>query len=184
MTEVASAVDLASTGTPVRVAAVTGPTEVDIRVVEQFLYREARLADEFDLDGWESLWTADAVYWVPAIADDADPNTTMSVIYDNRSRIGLRIKQLKTGKRHTQIPRSRLRRVVSNVELLGPAGDHGDIAVEANFVLVESRERGREVWGGRYTYRLRVVDGELRMAYKKVALVDNARVLPTLSFLI
>jgi hypothetical protein len=56
--------------------------------------------------------------------------------------------------------------------------------VEANFVLVESRERGREVWAGRYTYRLRLVEGELRLAYKKVALVDNARVLPTLAFLI
>jgi 3-phenylpropionate/cinnamic acid dioxygenase small subunit len=157
--------------------------DLDIRVIEAFLYREARLADEFEVDAWESLWTDDALYWVPAMADDADPNTKMSVIYDNRSRIALRVKQINTGKRHSQIPRSRLRRVVSNVEVLG-TGDNGDATVEANFVLVESRERGREIWAGRYTYRLRVVDGELRMAYKKVALVDNARVLPTMSFLI
>jgi 3-phenylpropionate/cinnamic acid dioxygenase small subunit len=163
---------------------VTAATDVDIRVIEQFLYREARLADEFELEEWESLWTDDALYWVPAIADDADPDTTMSVIYDNRSRIRLRVKQLNTGKRHSQIPRSRLRRVVSNVEILGTDSDTGDISVGANFMLLESRERGREVWGGRYTYRLRLVDGELRMAYKKVALVDNARVLPTMSFLI
>jgi 3-phenylpropionate/cinnamic acid dioxygenase small subunit len=177
--------------------AVAASTDVDIRVIEAFLYREARLADEFDVDGWESLWTDDGLYWVPAMADDSDPNTQMSVIYDNRSRIALRVKQINTGKRHSQTPRSRLRRVVSNVEVLGtdpngtdpngtdPNGaDSGDVTVEANFVLVESRERGREVWAGRYTYRLRVVDGELRMSYKKVALVDNARVLPTMSFLI
>ena len=163
--------------------AVPASADVDIRVIEAFLYREARLADEFDVDAWESLWTDDALYWVPAMADDADPNTKMSVIYDNRSRIALRVKQINTGKRHSQIPRSRLRRVVSNVEVLG-AAENGDATVEANFVLVESRERGREIWAGRYTYRLRVVDGELRMAYKKVALVDNARVLPTMSFLI
>jgi 3-phenylpropionate/cinnamic acid dioxygenase small subunit len=163
--------------------AVAASTDVDIRVIEAFLYREARLADEFDVDGWESLWTDDGLYWVPAMADDSDPDTQMSVIYDNRSRIALRVKQINSGKRHSQTPRSRLRRVVSNVEVLG-AAENGDVTVEANFVLVESRERGREIWAGRYTYRLRALDGELRMSYKKVALVDNARVLPTMSFLI
>jgi 3-phenylpropionate/cinnamic acid dioxygenase small subunit len=158
------------------------PTLPDIRRIEQFLYREARLADEHDYDGWESLWTDDALYWVPAGGDDIDPATQMSIVHDNRRRIATRIKQFHTGKRHTQIPASRLRRVVSNVEVIPTEG--ADTTVEANFVLVESRERGKEIWAGRYTYRLREVGGELRMAYKKVALVDNARVIPTMSFLI
>lgn len=156
--------------------------EPDIRVVEQFLYREARLADEHRYDDWEALWTDDALYWVPAGSDDADPMTRMSVVHDNRNRISTRIRQFKTGRRHSQTPASRLRRVVSNVEILGPLDI--DTVVGANFVLVESRERGKEIWAGRYTYRLRMVDGDLKMSYKKVALVDNARVLPTMSFLI
>jgi benzoate/toluate 1,2-dioxygenase beta subunit len=106
----------------------------------------------------------------------------MSIINDNRNRIATRIAQLKTGRRHSQIPRSRLRRVVSNVEIEGVDGD--DTTVGANFVLVESRERGKQLWAGRYTYRLRLVDRELRMASKKVALVDNELAIPTLSFLI
>lgn len=160
---------------------LAGP-ELDIRAVERFLYREARLADEHDYDGWESLWTDDGLYWVPANGDDIDPETRMSIVYDNRSRIATRIRQFKTGRRLSQLPASRLRRVVSNIELLDVNGQ--DTTVEANFVLVESRERAKEVWAGRYTYRLRPVDGELRMAYKKVALVDNARAIPTMSFLI
>src|SRR5205814_632090 len=36
------------------------PLAVDLlREVEQFLFREARLADEGDYDGWEALWTDD-----------------------------------------------------------------------------------------------------------------------------
>jgi 3-phenylpropionate/cinnamic acid dioxygenase small subunit len=155
----------------------------DEREIERFLYREARLADEHDYHGWEALWTDDGLYWVPANGDDIDPMAKMSIVHDNRNRISTRIKQLDTGRRHSQIPASRLRRVVSNIEVLGPA-DNGDLTVEANFMLVESRERGKELWAGRYTYRLRVVGGELRMAYKKVALVDNARAIPTMSFLI
>ncbi|ALE78597.1 aromatic-ring-hydroxylating dioxygenase subunit beta [Pseudonocardia alni] len=159
-------------------------TELDVRTVEQFLYREARFADEHRYEDWEALWTPDALYWVPANDDDADRMTKMSIIHDNRNRIATRIKQYRTGRRHSQVPASRLRRVVSNVEILGTDPDTGDTEVGANFVLVESRERGNRTWAGRYTYRLRVVDGELAMSYKKVALVDNARAIATLAFLI
>lgn len=158
--------------------------DVDLlRAVEQFVYREARLADELDYDAWEALWTDDAVYWVPAGADDIDPTRQMSVIYDNRARIATRVRQLKTGKRHAQTPPSRLRRLVSNVELLD-GDDDGDVGVGANFVVYESRERGVMTWAGRTEYRLRPTDDGLRMASKKVMLIDNDRPLWTLAFLI
>lgn len=163
-------------------------SEADLHAVEQFIYREARLADEHDYEQWESLWTDDGVYWVPARAlpfgsDDADPETQMSVIYDNRSRIATRIKQFQTGKRHSATPPPRVRRVVSNVELLESENDH--LRAGANFVVYESRERGITLWAGRTRYRLtRAPDGELRMAAKHVFLVNNDRPLDTLSFLI
>jgi 3-phenylpropionate/cinnamic acid dioxygenase small subunit len=163
------------------------PDGFDVREVEQFLYREARLADESDYDGWEGLWTDDALYWVPAGGADIDPITKVSVIYDNRNRISTRMKQLRTGKRYAQAPKSNLRRIVGNVELLGgrPNPDGGvDLEVGANVLVFESRERGNELWGGRVTYRLRRLDGQLRLAYKKVVLVDNERALPTMGFLV
>jgi hypothetical protein len=43
--------------------------DLDLRQIEQFLYREARYADEHDYDAWEALWTDDASYWVPAGGD-------------------------------------------------------------------------------------------------------------------
>jgi benzoate/toluate 1,2-dioxygenase subunit beta len=153
-----------------------------LRELEQFIYREARLADEHAYDDWEALWTDDAVYWVPFGSDDSDPETQMSVIYDNRSRIATRIKQFKTGKRHAATPPPRVRRVVSNVELL----EDGDpLRVGANFVVYESRERGITLWAGRAEYRLRRgADDTLRMARKDVFLVNNDRPLDTLAFLI
>jgi 3-phenylpropionate/cinnamic acid dioxygenase small subunit len=157
--------------------------DVDLlREVEQFIYREARLQDELEYDAWEALWTDDAIYWVPVNADDSDPEREMSVIYDNRSRISTRIKQLHTGKRHSQNPPSRLRRLISNVEVLGSDGD--DVLVGANFLVYESRERGVTLWAGRSEYRLRREEGEWRMARKSVYLVNNDRPLNTLAFLI
>lgn len=161
----------------------TGAVDTDLlREVEQFLFREARLADEGDYDGWEALWTDDGVYWIPANGDDIDPTRQMSIIFDNRSRIALRVRQLKHDKRHSQNPRSRLRRIVGNVEILDT--EDADFVVGANFFVYESRERGTTIWAGRYEYRLRRVDGSWRMARKKVMLVDNDRPLSTLAFLI
>ncbi len=151
--------------------------------IEQFLYREARYADEHDYDAWEALWTDDALYSVPAGGDlSGDQGAQMSVIYDNRNRISTRLAQLRTGKRHSQTPPSGLRRLISNVEILDREGD--DTLVGANFLLAESRERGTEIWAGRVTYRLRLSDGDIRLAAKTVLLVNRDRPLPTLAFLI
>jgi 3-phenylpropionate/cinnamic acid dioxygenase small subunit len=163
------------------VTAVTG-AELDLRQIEQFLYREARYADEHDYDAWEALWTDDALYWIPAGADAVDPAMQMSVIYDNRSRISTRLQQLRTGKRHSQSPPSHLRRVISNVEVLNAGG--AETTVGANFILAESRARGVQIWAGRTTYLLRVVEGDIRLACKKVLLVNSDQPLPTLAFLI
>lgn len=155
---------------------------VDPREIEQFLYREARYADEHDYDAWEALWTDDALYWVPVRGTGDDPLHRVSVIYDNRRRISTRLQQLRTGKRYAQSPPSNLRRTISNIEILG--AEDGDIVVGANFLLLESRSRGTELWGGRITYRVREVEGTLRLARKTVVLVNNAEPMPSLTFLI
>ena len=148
----------------------------------QFLYKEARLVDEHRFDEWEALWTDDAIYWVPANGEDTDPERDMSIIYDNRSRIGLRIRQYHTGKRYAQLPVSRLRRLVSNIEVLGeePKGTR----VTANVMLYESHRRGEMIWASRNEYLLRWIDGSCKLAFKKVALVNNGAPLTTMAFLI
>ena len=63
-------------------------SEADRQAVTEFLYREARLADEARYAEWLALWTDDGVYWVPATTDPAaDPDKHLSHIYDNRGRL-------------------------------------------------------------------------------------------------
>lgn len=153
-----------------------------LQEVTQFLYREARLQDTHAYDDWEALWDDEAVYWVPANGEDSDPEKQMSFIYDNRSRIALRIKQLKTGKRHSQTPPSKLARIISNIELLDAEGDR--IRVAANAIIFESNMRGDTMWASRNEYTLRRAGDALRMSRKKVALVNNDKPIFTLSFLV
>jgi len=155
---------------------------VRFQEISQFLYLEARLQDEHRYAEWEALWTDDAIYWVPANGEGGDPEQEMSIIYDNRSRIGLRIRQFFTGKRFSQSPQSRLRRVIANIEVLGE--EERGVNVAANMLLFETSRRGDLVWGARNEYLLRREDAGWRLARKKVALVNNESALKTMAFLI
>ena len=150
--------------------------------VTQFIYREARFQDDHAYDDWESLWTDDGVYWIPANGEGGDPEKEMSIIYDNRSRIALRIRQFHTGKRFSQTPQSRLRRIVSNIEILQHQGD--ELVVTSNAMVFESAVRGDTVWASRNEYTLRREGDALRMARKKVVLVNNETALYSMAFLI
>lgn len=164
---------------PVRLSA---EQELLLRRIEQFLYYEARLQDLHAYDDWEALWADDAVYWIPANGDNTDPETQMSIVYDNRSRIGIRVKQLKTGKRHTQTPRSQLARIIANIEFVAQNGNEFD--VRANSFIHEESLRGAATWAARNDYRLRLVDGAFKLVRKKVVLVNNNKPIYTLSFLV
>jgi 3-phenylpropionate/cinnamic acid dioxygenase small subunit len=150
--------------------------------IGQFLYREARLQDEHRYAEWEALWEDDGVYWIPANGEDTDPETCMSIVYDNRSRIALRVRQLLTGRRHSQEPASRLRHIISNIELLADRG--AELTVGANVLVFESNRRGETLWAARTQYVLRRRGPSFRMARKTVTLVNNDKPLYTLAFLI
>jgi 3-phenylpropionate/cinnamic acid dioxygenase small subunit len=161
---------------------MTAEQRATLQDVTQFIYHEARLQDEHQYDAWESLWTDDGVYWVPANGDDIDPEQQMSILYDNRSRIALRIRQYHTGKRFSQTPKSRLRRLVSNVEIL--SDDGSELRVAANALVFESQTRGDTLWASRNEYTLRREGEGFRMAFKKVMLVNNHTALYSMAFLI
>jgi 3-phenylpropionate/cinnamic acid dioxygenase small subunit len=161
---------------------LTNEQRATLEDVTQFIYREARLQDEHRYDEWEALWTDDGVYWVPANGDGGDPEQVMSIIYDNRSRIALRIRQYHTGKRFSQTPQSRMRRPISNIEVTEDDGQ--ELSVGSNVLIFENQTRGDVLWAARTEYRLRRVDGALRMARKKVNLVNNQDALYSMAFLV
>ncbi len=150
--------------------------------VSQFIYTEARLQDEHQYDEWEALWADDGVYWVPANGADIDPEKEMSIIYDNRSRIALRVRQLHTGRRYAQEPASSLRRTISNIEI--SVLDNGEIEASANALIFESNLRGEFVWAARNIYRLRREGASFKIAKKTVILANNDKALYTLAYLV
>lgn len=154
----------------------------DRQQVEQFLYYEAQLMDEHRYDEWLALWTDDALYWVPAGRDDIDPRREISLIYDDRVRLQTRIARLKSGFAHAQQPKSRMRRVVSNI--LIEEVENAEILAYSNFMLAELRRGKQDVFAGRTVHRLRLHHGNFKLVAKKVLLVNNDESIDNLTFLI
>lgn len=155
---------------------------IDYRRVENFLYREARLMDENAYDEWLALWTADALYWVPCNIDDPDPEAQVSAIYDDRRRLEDRITRLRDGPIYAQDPKSRMRRVISNIEI--EAGSGGEIITHSNFMLAELRRGQQDIFAGRTIHKLRPEGDAFKIALKKVLLLTNDEPIDNLTFLI
>jgi p-cumate 2,3-dioxygenase beta subunit len=138
--------------------------------VEEFLFHEAALLDEWRLDEWLDLLTADARYEVPSNdRPDADPSSTLFTIADDIARIHGRVTRLKDKNAHAEFPRSRTRRLIGNVRIVGRSTR--ELRVEANFVVYRFRRDGsvRE-YVGRYRYVLRPERGALKIARRQAVL--------------
>ena len=139
--------------------------------VEDFLYHEAALLDEWRLDAWQELLTEDACYYVPSNDQpESDHRRALFLIADDRERIRQRIIRVQDPNCHAEYPKSRTRRMIGNVRILGVEGDL--IRVAANFVCYRFRryERVRE-YVGAYHYLLRRAGDSFRIKERRV-LID------------
>ena len=141
--------------------------------VESLLYREARLLDARDLKAWEQLFTDDGCYLVPPVGIDrpqlADPANMLFIVADDRLRLSQRVLRLLKPSAHAEYPPSRLRHLVSNVEVLG-ADAAGRIQVTASFVVYRIRQQEIGTYMGQYWYQLVRTDLELKIAEKRACL--------------
>jgi benzoate/toluate 1,2-dioxygenase subunit beta len=149
--------------------------------IEEFLYFEAKLIDEHRYDEWLGLWTEDGLYWVPCNSDDADPTRQAMIIYDNRARLGERIYRLTSGAAWAQQPRSRTRRLISNVEV---QENEGGFAVESNCLIAELRRSRQDIFAARVLHTLRPAGDSFHIALKKVLLLNNDDPIDNLTFLV
>ena len=158
---------------------------------EAFLYKEARLLDEHRLRDWQALTTDDIIYWVPLGEDNADPKKHLSIIYDDTANLDGRVWRIaESGINHSQDPPSNTVRFISNVEVEA-ADDPNEVLVFSNMLLTEFRPglQRRQMslphwYAAKVRHRLRLVEGEWKIAFKKVSLLDMDGILNAMTFFI
>jgi len=151
--------------------------------VEDFLYHEAALLDAWRLDDWLALLTEDATYRVPSNDEpQSDPKNALFTIADDIRRIRARVARLKDPHAHAEFPRSRTRRLITNVRIV----EHSPLQVEANFVVYRYRTNDDvRTYVGRYRYTLVRVGSDLRIKARE-AILDSLELasLGTVSFIL
>ena len=143
---------------------------------EDLLFEEADLLDQWRLEQWLALYTDDAAYLVPStdLPSGADPARTLFYISDDHTRMKERVVRLMKKTAHSEWPRSRTRHLVSNVRV-GAATD-GETPVSAAFVTFRTKGGFTDTYMGRLSYRLKRVDGALRIREKRCELdLDGLR---------
>jgi p-cumate 2,3-dioxygenase beta subunit len=152
-----------------REAGVSGeqtPTRADL---EDFLFMEADLLDEWRLDEWLALWTEDGRYLVPSTdRTGGHPDTTLAMIADDMTLLRARVKQLLGREVWAEIPHSRTRRTISNVRVLDRGPD--ELRTTANFIVHRCRHDRTEAFVGKCEYVLVWSPGNVRIRAKKVLL--------------
>jgi p-cumate 2,3-dioxygenase beta subunit len=137
--------------------------------IEEFLYDEAALLDEWRLHEWLELFTEDATYEVPSTdTPDGDAKTTLFLIADNAERLRSRVQQLLGKSAWAENPPSRTRRFISNVRIREINRD--TIRVTANFAVYRMRFEQLDTYVGRYEYTLVVRHGTLKIQRRRAIL--------------
>jgi p-cumate 2,3-dioxygenase beta subunit len=138
--------------------------------VEDFLFAEAALLDEWRLEEWFALFAPGATYEVPTAgaADDADPKTSLFYIADDYSRLRERVVRLGKREAHAEFPRSRVRRMVGNVRIVSVADQRLDVT--CNLVCHRAKNGKVDTYIGHAFYGIDVGGPTWRILAKRVVL--------------
>jgi benzoate/toluate 1,2-dioxygenase beta subunit len=139
---------------------------------EALLFEEARLIDDGRFEDWLDLFTKDCLYWIPSTPGGGDPRREVSIAFDDRRRLEDRIYWLRTGYAYSQIPPSRTRRLITNIEVLR-GGQSDEVRVRSNFVIFEFRNGRARSLAGWYAHLLRREAERWRIVVKRINLIDS-----------
>jgi 3-phenylpropionate/cinnamic acid dioxygenase small subunit len=118
------------------------------REIEQFLYMEAELLDERRWSDWIKLVAEDIHYHMPVRRnvkfgefhrENTDPESEISWFDEHYSTLAGRVRQLNTGIHWCEEPVSRIRHIVTNVQLVEVRDD--EVHVRSRFFVYQNRLR-------------------------------------------
>ena len=138
--------------------------------IEDFLFAEAELLDEWRLPEWLELFTEDAIYYVPStdVPADSSPDRNLFYVADDRFRLSERVKRLMKRTAHAEFPHSRTRHLVSNVRIRNRTDN--EIEVGASFITYRTKDGVTDTYFGSNRYRLVAENGRLRIKEKRCLL--------------
>lgn len=136
-----------------------------------FIYGEARMLDEGRFDDWLALWLEDGHYWMPLDYKQTDPHLVTSLLYEDMFMLRLRVERLNGARTFSQKPKSRCHHVIQRPFVDEADGDR--FVTNTSMHYVETRLDDQFLLALTATHELKLVDGALRIANKRVDLLNS-----------
>ena len=130
--------------------------DITYDAVRDFVYLEADLLDRREWDLWLDLYVEDCVYWVPSWAS-----------------LEARIYRIQSGLSYATSPLARTSHLVDSIRLLNDKSE--TIEVSAKWMTLSLDPRwGKQIRGGWYDFQMCQTSSGLRIARKKIVLLESA----------
>jgi biphenyl 2,3-dioxygenase beta subunit len=147
--------------------------------INDFLIHEARLLDDRSFNEWLDLFTDDVVYWMPdrynALnmihpADGVSKPGELALFEETKHTLHTRVARLATGLAWAEVPPSRTRHLISNVQV-EPNATESEVQVRSNFLIYRTQlEHSQDLFVGTRDDVLRKVDGMWKIARRTILL--------------
>jgi len=138
--------------------------------IEELLFHEAELLDNWELTAWRELFVQDCLYVVPnlALPGDAPVRDILHLVVDDGHHLTERVKRLGKKTAHAEYPHSRTRRMISNVRIVERAGDF--LRAQSNFITFRTSQQVTDTYFGQHRYKLVEDAGTLKIQEKRTIL--------------
>ena len=141
--------------------------------IVEFIYAEARMLDEGRYSEWLDLWLPDGFYWMPLDYKQSDPNLMTSLLYEDDFMRRLRVERLNGERTFSQKPKSRCHHVIQRPFVDKFDADAGEFETNTALHYVETRLDEQFLLAITATHELRLIDDRLRIANKRVDLLNS-----------
>jgi 3-phenylpropionate/cinnamic acid dioxygenase small subunit len=150
--------------------------------VEDFLWNEADLLDEFRYEEWLDLLTDDLKYWMPIRenvpsremeAEYSEGGPVLSWYTDDKPTLEKRVSQIRTHVHWADEPYSRVSHIISNIQVLGWESPN-ELKVKCRFVFYRNRhEDEQSTFIGKRVDTLRQTEDGWKIARREIYLDES-----------
>ncbi len=147
------------------------------------IYREAHCLDTQAFDHWLTLFTDDAIFWMPAWTDTGrltdNPDQELSLMY-SAARAGLadRVWRVRSGLSVASVPLLRTTHSISNPVLIDGTTTEAEVHTSWTCHVWNTKRKSQHVLFGRYEHRLIWHQPHWLIARKKIMLMND--LIPTM----
>ena len=138
-----------------------------------FIYNEARMLDEGRFSEWLDLWIPEGHYGMPLDYKQTDPDLVTSLLYEDDFMRRLRVERLNGERTFSQKPKSRCHHVIQRPFVDVFDAEAGRFVTNTAMHYVETRLDEQFLLAITATHELQLVQGALRIANKRVDLLNS-----------